>query len=344
MSKLFLLFNCPSDQNDKQWLEDVLREHGYNFEIIETKLYVNVMCQDGLKGKIKFYYRIFLQVFRTICKSRRGDTIISWTDFTAGLINFISIALGNNRKIISMNWLTPRDKRPYWEYLDRKQFLNKNVLITVNSLDSKRKYMEKFHLSSGDNIYYIPDIYDTTVDFDEPKYKENGERYVFTGGMANRDWKLLMRIAERFPTLSFVCCALEYDFKAKVDVVPINVQIYYSVSPDEYYRLMKGAYLVLMPLITCRVSGLINITRSAQSGVLCLVSKYDFTEMYFPDELYSWLIERADVDAWAKAVEKALELDKKQYSSGIRLFQNHIITHFGPEVAFETLNKMIASQ
>ncbi len=35
MSKLFLLFNCPSRENDKQWLEDVLREHGYNFETCE---------------------------------------------------------------------------------------------------------------------------------------------------------------------------------------------------------------------------------------------------------------------------------------------------------------------
>ena len=108
MSKLFLLFNCPSRENDKQWLEDVLREHGYNFEIIETKLYANVMCQDGMKGKLKYYYRILSQAFRVICRSRRGDIIISWSDFTAGIINFISMALGNKRKIISMNWLTPR--------------------------------------------------------------------------------------------------------------------------------------------------------------------------------------------------------------------------------------------
>ena len=296
-----------------------------------------------MKGKLKYYYRILSQAFRVICRSRRGDIIISWSDFTAGIINFISMALGNKRKIISMNWLTPRAKKPYWEYLDRKQFLNKNVLITVNSLDSKQGYMEKFRLSNGDNIYYIPDIYDTTVEFEKPQYKENGGRYVFTGGMANRDWKLVMQVAERFPSLSFVCCALEHDFKAKVDEIPINVQVYYSVLPDEYYRLMTGAYLVLMPLIACRVSGLINITRSAQSGVPCLVSRYEFTQMYFPDELLEWLIEDSNVDTWVHAVEKALELGREYYSSKVRSFQNHIISCFGPEVAFRTLDKMIAS-
>lgn len=341
MSKLFLLFNCPSDQNDKQWLEDVLKEHGYNYEIVETKLYVNVMCQDGIKGKMKYYYRIFTQAFRAILMSKGSDTIISWTDITAGLINFISMALGNRRRIISMNWLTPRDKKPYWEYLDRKQFQNRNVLITVNSLDSKQKYMKKFHLTSGDNIYYIPDIYDTTVDFVEPCYKEEGGRYIFTGGMANRDWGLVMQIASRFPTIPFVCCALEYDFKAKVDDVPENVKVHYSVSPDEYYRLMAGAYLVLMPLVTYRVSGLINITRAAQSGVPCLVSRYDFTDMYYPKELSSWLVDGSDVEDWLNEVKNVMEYRQEQYISCVKIFQDHMITHFGPEVAFETLEKMI---
>lgn len=172
MSKMFLLFNCPSSQNDKQWLEDVLREHGYHFEIVETKLYANVMCQEGLKGKLRYYYRIILHALKAIVKSRNGDTIISWSGFTAGIINLMSIALGNKRKIISMNWLSPKDKKPYWEYLDRKQFQNKKVLITVNSLKSKKQYIEKYHLRNGDNIYYISDIYDTTVDFAKPKYKK----------------------------------------------------------------------------------------------------------------------------------------------------------------------------
>ncbi|MXP74793.1 hypothetical protein GN277_05180 [Lachnospiraceae bacterium WCA-9-b2] len=343
MSKLFLLFNCPSGQNDKQWLEDVLRERGYDFEIIETKLYVNVMCQDGVRGKMRYYYRILTHAFKAILKSKENDIIISWSDFTAGFINFMSMTLGNRRKIISMNWLTPRDKKSYWEYLDRKQFQNKNVLITVNALDSKQKYLEKFHLASGDNIYYIPDIYDTTVDFVEPCYKKNGGRYIFTGGMANRDWGLVMQIAIRFPTLSFVCCALEHDFKSKVDDVPENVKVYYSISPDEYYLLMAGAYLVLMPLITYRVSGLINITRSAQSGVPCLVSRYDFTQMYYPEELGSWVVDGSDVEKWGQEVERALEYAQERYISNVKMFQNHIIRHFGPKVAFETLEKMIST-
>lgn len=72
MNKIFLLFNCPSDQNDKRWLEDVLKEHGCNFEIIETKYYANVMCREGIKGKILYYQRIILHVARAILKSKGG--------------------------------------------------------------------------------------------------------------------------------------------------------------------------------------------------------------------------------------------------------------------------------
>lgn len=342
MSKLFLLFNCPSKQNDKSWLADILKAHGYQFEIIETKLYANVMCQDGIKGKLKYYHRIFSQAFKAIKKSKPGDTIISWSNFTAGIINFVNIILGNTRKIISMNWLTPRDKKAYWEYLDKKQFQNKNVKIIVNSLNSRKQYMEKFHLLNGDNIYYIPDIYDTNVAFVEPQYKEDARKYVFTGGMANRDWGLVIQIAARFPQLVFVCCALEHDFKAKVSSVPENVTVYYSISSEEYYKLMAGAFIVLIPLVSCQVSGLINITRSAQSGVPCMVSRYDFTEVYFPNELSDWLVDGSDVDVWSQKLQDVLQ-GGQQYAVNVKKFQDHIISHFGPEVAFEILDKILYS-
>lgn len=240
-----------------------------------------------------------------------------------------------------MNWLTPRKKRVYWEWLDRLQFTNKNVMIVVNSLQSKQKYMDLFHLGNGDNIYYIPDIYDTTVQFKMPRGIPVEKRYVFTGGMANRDWGLLADIARMLPDIRFVCCCHEDDFTNKVRKIPNNMEIYYSLCTDEYYRLMDNAYLLLLPLITNRVSGLINITRAAQSGIPCVVSRYGFTEMYYPTELSEWLIDGNNVDNWVNIVKAMYELPEQQKYNNAVLFQDYIKNTFNPEVAYSVLEGMI---
>lgn len=150
-----------------------------------------------------------------------------------------------------------------------------------------------------------------------------------------------MQIAAKFPQLSFVCCALEYDFVKKVNKIPQNVTVYYSLTSGEYYQLMAGAYFVLMPLLTEEVSGLINIAIASQSGIPCLVSKFEFTQIYYPEELRDWLVDGSEVEVWIEHVKKILDYKAEEYNSEVILFQNHIITQFGPETALEVLRKMI---
>ncbi|WP_302160126.1 hypothetical protein [uncultured Ruminococcus sp.] len=341
MRNIFILFDCPDNDNDKQWLFDILNNKYTRGSVQTIPVYEKIakIKRGTLIKKIRAYRLTVLQCLRAFKKSKPDDIIICWSTISGLVFNLISRLLGNKRYIICFNWLTPpMHHRSKIYSLFRYTATNKMCRMIINSQESEKQWVEYLKINNINNFVFIPDVYDRNIDFIEPNYKK--DRYCFTGGMANRDWALLIAVAERIPNIRFVCVALEKDFKEKVNSIPFNVDVKYNISIDQYYDLMKNASLVLLPLEKNIVSGLINITHSAQYGNICCVSNTSAAKVYF-DEMNKDLLMPKDIKKWANKIDSLMKLDENAYVKKAKSFQEYIISRFSPDMAANTILDII---
>ena len=261
---------------------------------------------------------------------------------TTGFItNLFSRILGNSRNIVDMNWLTPINPPFLARCLRRLMVNNRRCRIIVNSVESKEKWLETLRVKDYGNIHFIPDSYDSRIGFQKPYRRETV--YCFTGGENNRDWKFLMKLAERLPETEFVCAAYETYFKQQVNHLPGNVSVYYSLPAEEYYALMKGATIILLPLRDDRVSGLINITHAAQYGQVCISTRTKATELYYREDLGRFLPER-DPGKWVETLSYLIHCSNDEFVSVASGFQDYIRHQFNPEEIAKELSKVIGGK
>ena len=100
---------------------------------------------------------------------------------------------------------------------------------------------------------------------------------------------------------------------------------------------MKGAKAVLLPLLDDRVAGLINILKSIQFGVLCVVSRTPSTEVYFDEEIKKYLIDIGNEMQLKNTIEQIQSLSSVQYKYEISRLQNYIKENFSPKKTIKNL-------
>lgn len=331
MPNIYILFDCPDERNDKKWLiEELTKLHSGKVESVSIRHVLSRLGRKGIFGKLYAKLIACWQCVRALCRSRKGDVLICWESFTGMICAVLNKLLGNSRKLILMNWLTPSEQSRRWEKAYRMILQNPQCHITVNSTESPREWAQFLSVPETDRFHLMPDVFDTSVAWTEPSVK--AERYCFTGGMNNRDWKLLCAVAKSCPGTRFVCVALEADFNSQVDEIPENVQVHFNLPAQQYYSLMNNAYAVLLPLRDGRVAGLINILRAAQAGVLCCISRTASTAQYYPPENGDLLID-GEKEAWIGAVQQLLALDAQAYGQKVKTNQAYICDHFSGAAA-----------
>ena len=141
------------------------------------------------------------------------------------LYNFYLHSLGNNRHV----------KRIL------RFLMNNDRLTLIAQTPGEKDYYRK--LSKKINLEFVPYCSDVeerqnTVSLDEG--------YIFTGGYTNRDYPLMMQLAERMPERKFLFVASKLN--GAFDRMPKNVELRRDVSPQEFADLMAGAAIVVAPL------------------------------------------------------------------------------------------------
>lgn len=340
MQNIYILFDCPDARNDKKWLlEELSKLHNGKVSSVPIKHVLSRLDRSGIIGKLRARAIALWQCLRALMRSEKDDVLICWAPFTGKMCATLSRLFGNKRKLILMNWLTPSDLDKRWEKTCRMILNNPQCRISVNSADSPKEWAALAGVTTTENFFLMPDVFDTSVTWAEPAVKE--ERYCFTGGMNNRDWKLLSQIARACSDIRFVCVALEEDFNAQVEDRPENMDVYFNLPAAEYYGLMNNAHAVLLPLRDSRVAGLINIIRAAQAGVLCYISRTVSTEQYYPqanaDMLVDW-----EQEAWISAVQKSFALTAQDYTQKVKSNQMHILENFSAEAAAKRIAGILA--
>lgn len=343
MKKLFLLVDCRLDDNDKRWFSEGLFIEGYETVNIGVEHRLSNLIRQGHSGRIRNYWLQIKQARQTLRNSGKDDVIIVWYSVTGQIMNLMSSWYGG-RNLVLMNFLTPGKRPGILGWMMKKAVSNPRNTILVNSKESIKQYKEMYGLKSDKSakFYYFPDVYDDTNKFVRPEERcLNNSRYFFTGGMSNRDWKLVCEVAKKLPEEKFVCCAMQKDFESQIDILPKNVEVHYNLPPKEYYNLMSQSHCVLLPLRNDSVAGLINILKSIQLAVLCCVSDTPATRQYYGAESRNFLLPR-DAGAWAECAQSISSMEEKEYKIAITELQEYIQNTFSPESALQRLRTVIA--
>ena len=342
-STVFILLDRPSYDNDKKWLVDHVCKTWEGMVVpVYSRYILSKVYRSGKLGMIRVMLEVLRQCLGLVYRSKKGDVVICWSPLSSWIFYLLTFGGLMKRYMVCMNWLSPNSNMKV-KWKNKMLAVNKRCRVVVNSPESIQQWKNILRLNDTDNFCHITDVYDERVPFKHIVHRTKD--YIFTGGMNNRDWNVVMQLAANNPDLRFVCCALKSDFMDKVKIAPPqNVKIYFNTESGHYYELLAGSYLVLLPLCTQRVSGLINIIRSAQEGIICLTSDIPSTSQYYSEKDKDLLIP-FEMNIWQERLNEVLKLDDVAYIHKAQSFQEYIKTKFSPETAskriVEEIHKLI---
>ena len=334
------IFDVPKKENSQEWMLNAADSKAkciYAYKKL-AKIY-SVDNKHPAFGKVWANVIRIYQCLKAILISDRYDNIVVWEHGTGILLSDISAAFGLKRNIVIFNWLEPYPQNTSEKYYKRLKRAGNNSRCRniIDMASSRKKWMD--YLECKDTFRYIPDVYKINYNF-EPAKKTVNYRFCFSGGLTNRDWKLLRDIAAITPDIRYICVASKRDFLTQVkDTVPQNMKILFNVPIDEYAGLMKQAAVVLLPLKEETISGLVNIIASAENNLLCCASKYEFTLSYFPPN--SECLVENNAESWAAEINRLWNLQEEEKLKISQEFKTHIFSNFSSEYGTELLSEVL---
>ncbi|MBD5537247.1 MAG: glycosyltransferase family 4 protein [Lachnospiraceae bacterium] len=336
MKKIVLIIDCPQASSSKKWVYRELALTGLPIDVVDCKHVISHIEQRGAWGKLIARWITFCQCIKAMKHSKKGDVVFCWSQWSGLLFNMLPGA--KTRKIISYNWLTPvPNSKTRFLYANALQ--NKNLVIVINLEENRDIIAKSYQVEKSSRMLYIPDVFDDSEQFEKPFHiKDN--RYCFSGGRANRDWKLFCRLAELNTQIRFEAVANRADWDDELPV-PSNVSLHFDIPAEEYYALLRGAYLAIYPLKENKVSGLVNIVKASQMGKIVLTTRLPVTQMYYPISHKEYLLEVGKVDDWCREIQKVYAYTEEEYNVYVQAVQQHIQRNFSPEMAGQILREQI---
>lgn len=123
-------------------------------------------------------------------------------------------------------------------------------IVLINSRKSTDNWKQILKLQNA-NILYFFDKYDIRDQF--INYSTKNNKYVFSRGFSNRDWKKFLEIVTELPYIKFKYLAHKNQWN-KNWIIPNNLEVKYNTSSTEYYEDLKKAYcsiFVCVPNLKC---------------------------------------------------------------------------------------------
>ena len=329
MQHITVVYDCPQKTCDKAWVYECVQQFFPQAKSVYAK---GILASLSRRNKLKYVYVLMDLLICSIKQSRQADIVIIWGKRIAILLNVYFRIFSPKTKIISFNWLTPSLCK---SVLTGWALTNPNFIAIVNDKNSISLYKQRYNLQHTRNFCYLPDVYDSNTPFVSNNTRAPQSAYFFTGGMNNRDFGLILKVARKFPNHEFVIIALKKDWQFKPQDIPSNVTVKFDTTSKEYYQIMSNARAVLLPLLDNRVAGLINIAKAIQFGTLCVVSRTPASQIYFANSDY--LIEIGSLESLEQAICRIEKLTPAEYQQEIIALQKYLKENFAPCIIIEQL-------
>ena len=279
--KFAVFYGVPTYREDNTWLHEELSKYGETrvLEVSDFWYRLGRWHPRSKCGIILHFLMYIAYSFIIMARTDKNDVIITRDHGSSLVLAWIISKLNIKRVVVAFNWI--ENPKSHYRKLAYDALKIEDYIPVVNNCKLIKQLQENLKIKK-DRIIFFPDIYNAKEKFKVPDVQK--ERYIFSGGVNNRDWDLLFKVAEVNKDKKFKIVANKYFWNYKGKCELNNVTMYYDLAEEEYYQIMKNAYLTLIPLKEDKVSGLINIIRSHQYGVPCITNNVGSTALYYPSK------------------------------------------------------------
>ena len=139
----------------------------------------------------------------------------------------------------------------------------------------------------------------------------------------------MLEVAARRPKVRFELVARRKDWPPAATCPP-NVHLQFDTVHKEFYRLVEGSRLVLIPLRDTMTAGLIVLMRAALLGRLVLATRTPATLACYPPELEHLLVRTGDAIGFCTLID-ALWHDDDVRIEVARSLQDHVYASRTPD-------------
>lgn len=315
-------------------LIDTYRNHNYDF--IEQQIglpLTTVRPSQFFKRKLTSWLHGCVKVLRM---SSKNDTIVCVFDFQAVICSLLCSWFHLQRKIICINILL-KDKKTFKNRmvskLYRKALLQKNFFATVTStqygewLNKKLRTRVKFTL--------LHDVFHEHYHTDFDGLYNNA---VFCGGWNGRDWNFMLEVAREMPEVPFNLVMHTW-VRNKIKVpIPKNVNLYTSISSEQFYQLMCESALLCIPLDTEAPAGLLVIFHAAANEIMTITTDTVVTREYLSNG--RGMVLKNDITQWKGCIDYYLgdPYHRRKFAKNLQKFLREECSE---EKYVETIKEMI---
>jgi glycosyltransferase involved in cell wall biosynthesis len=264
-----------------------------------------------------------------VLKSKRQDLLFLWGGDLPVFSFLFSKLLLKRRNILGQNLILHKanvedrwsQKIRYWIY--KWALHTQHFHMTVNSQPLVDFYSEWFGCKK--DRFFV--VYDSmALNATEKKILESrgtrNEFYVFCGGKEQRDIEGFLKVVEMMPDVKFKAVFRKRDMPA--DYHPLkNLELYHDTTREEFYQIMAGASVCLLPLKSTSPCGL-SVAQKAMLMELNIIStETPSMRTLIPNDDYGFLLPMYDYESIAKKIEA--------------LRDNKSLCHFQREKALERM-------
>lgn len=311
------------------WLGDLLEERGFRVLIVGIPDYSMHNVQVKWR-KVFLWWQYLVLGYRGAQLARRTDsTLVAW-NFIAGVFAVVVSQLfpAPRPNVVSLNAIA-FPKGPIHNFargvLYRRASASGRLWLTVNT-DALRELYGQWFGFTEQRVDVLHDCWSAGYKLGDPAMDD--EEYVFAGGEAARDWPLVLEIAKQRPDVRFELVAPRKDWPSTRPCPP-NVHLRFDTSKEEFYSLVEGSRLVLMPLNSIVTAGLIVLIRAMLLGRLVLATRTPATESCYPRELRHLLVEMGDVAGFCTLIEAFWQNDDARVMAA-RSLQDYVYAERSP--------------
>jgi hypothetical protein len=260
-----------------------------------------------------------------------NGVVVAW-NFICGIFAaiFTNFYLVKDIPVVALNmiafqkaWVHNFLRRFIYNYA----FSKDGIIITANSAGLRRDYLSSYRIKAS-KIYVLPDAYDPHYDVFAPDAADDG--YVFSGGVAARDWDTLIEVARKCPEVPFKIVARRIYWQPAVDLPP-NLEVRFDTSRAEFYSLARKSRVVLLPLKTQVTAGLIVLLRSLLLGRLVIATATYATSAYFPEDCQDLLVPEGGSENMTAVLGKYWNNEVERIEK-VRYIQAFVLNKFSPQV------------
>lgn len=305
----------------------------------ETKEKWTIYSKETNKEKslIIRYIKYFLFTWKIFMNRKKMKKIVAWQQFYGIIYAFYS-RFFNVKKSNELYICT---------FIFKEKNKLRNIYFKFIKYSISSIYVDKIICFSKNECEYYSKIFNISIkkfinlklgiEKIESINEDNKGKYIFAPGNSNRDYEFLIKTLENTKYKLKILGTVKN--KKKVN----NIEILNNIYGNEYYKLLKNSYCIVIPLIDEKISsGQLVILQAMQLGKPIIITENNSINDYILNN-YNGIIIKKDPDKLIEVLEKVYN-DKNFYNKLVFNGKKEYENNYSLEVLGKNIGKLILKE